>query len=236
MNCVIVNKRRVYIKITEDGRIDTCSERDRTVMDERKAKNILKSLPRTLKNLKFHIEYIPDEINPAKSEHPERDPNSIVRFQLVDDNKNKSEQNQTSSKKKQATMKNDEYEIPENISRWLDKFGMCDDVIKEARNRMTELESELDHIHKKMCDTYHVIEFHKKADMYTAWKIYKTQNELLMKRRYIKDEYSILSDVLKGDFSVFERENMKKRIDALNKRTYVFRVVEDNADDLQKVQ
>lgn len=60
MDFVIKNNKNVYIRLSENGKAETCKEKDMGRFTEQKAKNILKSLPKTLKNLNFRIECIPD--------------------------------------------------------------------------------------------------------------------------------------------------------------------------------
>lgn len=60
MDFVIKNNKNVYIRLSENGKAETCKEKNMGKFTEQKAKNILKSLPKTLKNLNFRIECIPD--------------------------------------------------------------------------------------------------------------------------------------------------------------------------------
>ena len=56
MDFVIKNNKNVYIRLSENGKAETCKEKNMGKFTEQKAKNILKSLPKTLKNLNFRIE------------------------------------------------------------------------------------------------------------------------------------------------------------------------------------
>lgn len=60
MDYVIRNNRGVYIKIDSGGRPVSCNFKDRTLMDRNKARNILNSLPKSLKKMKFFMEAIPE--------------------------------------------------------------------------------------------------------------------------------------------------------------------------------
>lgn len=60
MDYVIRNHKDVYIRLTENGKPDTCKENKKGVFDRVKALNILQSLPKGLKNLNFRVECIPD--------------------------------------------------------------------------------------------------------------------------------------------------------------------------------
>lgn len=70
MNYVIRNNKGVYIKIDAGGRLVSCNFKDRTLMDRNKARNILNSLPKSLKKMKFFMEAIP-EIPPRVIETPQ---------------------------------------------------------------------------------------------------------------------------------------------------------------------
>lgn len=49
MDFVIKNNKNVYIRLSENGKAETCKEKNMGKFTEQKAKNILKSLPKTLK-------------------------------------------------------------------------------------------------------------------------------------------------------------------------------------------
>ena len=59
MDYVIKNNNKVYIRV-RNGRTETCSENLKGVFSEHKAKNILNSLPKTLRRYHFYVEAIPD--------------------------------------------------------------------------------------------------------------------------------------------------------------------------------
>lgn len=61
MDYVIKEKRKnLYIRIDENGLPVTCTEHEKTLFEESKAKNILDHLPKTLKKWKFKIVALPD--------------------------------------------------------------------------------------------------------------------------------------------------------------------------------
>lgn len=70
MDYVIRNNRGVYIKIDSGGRPVSCNFKDRTLMDRNKARNVLNSLPKSLKKMNFIMEAIP-EIPPRVIETPQ---------------------------------------------------------------------------------------------------------------------------------------------------------------------
>ena len=60
MNYVIKNNKGVFIKLDDHGKQVTCIEKAKMVFEYSKAKNILENLPKTLKNLNFKVEAVPD--------------------------------------------------------------------------------------------------------------------------------------------------------------------------------
>lgn len=60
LDYIIKNYKNVYIRLNKNGTPVTCSEREKTLFEESKARNILDSLPKTLRKLKFKIEAVPD--------------------------------------------------------------------------------------------------------------------------------------------------------------------------------
>lgn len=158
MDFVIKNNKNVYIRLSENGKAETCKEKNMGKFTEQKAKNILKSLPKTLKNLNFRIECIPD----IKMETPVQ---KIVKEE---------------SKK---IIENTDYQPSGNITQWVEKFGACSDIFKEARERYVELEDELHTSDAALMDALHSIELEAPKDLYSAWLVYKKIRENRRNRR-----------------------------------------------------
>ena len=120
------------------------------------------------------------------------------------------------------------YTPPENVMRWIEKFGVCEDVLNEARQRKEELIGELSDIDKKFSDMIHQIELEDKVNMFIAWQERNKIKEIREKRRYIKDELLIVGSIL-GEInsSCLQREKVQKIINGLSNRKYTFRIVED---------
>lgn len=110
MDYIIRNGKNVYIRLNENGRPVTCVEHDRTLFEYSKAKNILKSLPKTLRRLKFEVEPVPDVI--------------VKRAQDTEN--------------EEKVIRNDNYTVPDCVLKWIERFGICDDVLKEAEKRREE--------------------------------------------------------------------------------------------------
>lgn len=126
------------------------------------------------------------------------------------------------------------YHPSEDITRWINKFDKCCDVIDEARERREELNKELSDIDKTFQNIIHKIEAEDKVNMYVGWL---ERNEIKLnreKRRYIKDEMLILESILKENVRDIKKDNIKKSVDGLSKRKYAYRIIEE--DDIDVLQ
>jgi len=173
------------------------------LFEQSKAKNIVGSLPKTLKRLNFKVEAVPD-ITQKKRVIEEKD------------------------------AKREEYIPSENITRWIEKFGKCGDILGEAEEREKQLVSDLNENDKELIDILHIIEIEKSKDLFSGWQLYKRIKKNRMERRSMKDELLIVENVLEQikNISCFHREKIKKIIDGLFTRKYTFRVVEEEEADV----
>ena len=124
-------------------------------------------------------------------------------------------------------IENTDYHPSENITQWVNKFGQCSDIIKEAKSRYDELEKQLHISDQELIDVLHNIELESSKDLYSAWLLYKKIRENRRNRRQLKDEMLIIHNVLKEiDDTKISRERTQKAIDGLFDRKYTYRVVE----------
>lgn len=202
MDYVIRNHKNVYIRLNENGAPVTCSEHEKTLFEYSKATNVLKSLKKSMKRLNFQVE-------------PLREITAQINKDVV-----------TSLKKK--VIANNNYELSETVSRWIDKFGCCYDVLQDAENTSKELLTELEKTDKEILDILHSIELEPPKDLYNGWILYKAIRENRKKRRIIKDEMLIINNVLEEiNPSCLNRERIQRAIDGLFTRKYNFRIVEE---------
>lgn len=199
MDYVIKNHKNVYIRLNENGRPVTCTEHEKTLFEYSKAKNILGGLPKTLKRLNFKVDPIPDIT--TKKEPDIKTEKKVIR--------------------------NNDYIASNEISQWVEKFGICDDILKEAQKRKEELNKALSEIDKEFINIIHEIEFEGKVDLYGGWQERNRVKTNREKRRQIKDELFIISKVLKMDFRNLDREVINKAVAGLAKRKFVYRIVEE---------
>jgi len=198
MDYVIRNYKGVYIRLNHNGAPVTCAEHEKSLFEQSKAKNILDSLPKTLKRLNFKAEPI------------------------LDVGKNK-----LNSSEDRKTIKNENYIIPDQITQWIEKFGICDDILKEAQERKEELSRLLSDVDKEFSNMVHKVELEEKIDMYGAWRERMEWQKNRRKRRKIKDELLIISNVLKMDFRNLDRSTIDKAVRGLAKRKFTYRVIEE---------
>ncbi len=209
MDYVIKNNKEVYIRLNENGQPVTCSEISKGLFEYSKAKNILANLPKNMKKFHFKIDCIPDV---------------VIR-------ERKSEQ-----EKENMVITSDTYQVPDEVNRWLERFGICDDIISEAKERRAELEILLSNTDKEISNILHIIEIEKSKNAYQGYLAYKQMKDILGKRRIIKDEKMILEDVIRMNFSNFQIEKLEKCIHGLAKRKFTLRVTEEvESDALQEM-
>lgn len=199
MDYVIKNNKNLYIRLNKNGTPITCAGHEKTLFEHSKAKNILDGLPKTLRRLNFKVEAIPD-----------MKPKEIL--------------NGNTQKK---VIEGGDYIVSDQIKQWIEKFGICDDILKEAQKRKDELNKALSEIDKEFVNIIHEIEFEGKVDLYGGWQERNKVKENREKRREIKDEILVISSVLKMDFRNLDRNTVDKIVTGLAKRKFTYRVVEE---------
>lgn len=125
--------------------------------------------------------------------------------------------------------KREEYILSENITRWVEKFGKCGDILSEVEERENQLLKDLKYNDKELIDILHIIEIEKLKDMFSGWQLYRSIRNNRIKRRSMKDEILIVENVLGQikNISCLHREKIQKSIDGLFTRKYTFRIVEE---------
>lgn len=201
LNYVIKNHKNLYIRLNENGKPVTCSERERGVFEHSKAKNILDNLQKTLKKLNFKVEPIPENIRQKGEEYKEVEKKVIY---------------------------NENYVIPDTILRWVEKFGICDDILKEAEIRKKELIQIISSYDRSISNWLHSVELERKKNACAGYKKYSDVKDIVDKRRCVKDELMIINNVLKMDFRELDRDIVHKTVIGLAKRKFAYRIVEED--------
>ena len=122
------------------------------------------------------------------------------------------------------------YEPSENVTRWINLLGQCEDVLNEASQRDDELNGELSNVDLKLQDILHTIELSDKCDMYKSWQMINEIRDLRKQRRNIKDEKLVLSGIKTQGITYLSRTSVKKCVDGLSKRKYRIRIVEEEEE------
>lgn len=205
MDYIITNPtNKVFIRLGKNGLPETCVKQAAQKFECSKARNILDNLPKTMKKFHFKVKPVPDIV--IKKEI------NITR----------------------KTIQTDDYIPSDDITRWIEKFGICADILNEAKQREKELINELENSDKELLDILHSIELEKPKDMYGGWQEYKQIKINREKRRNIKDEILIVENVLREiNPDCMQRERVQKAINGLLNRKYSFRIIEEvdeNAD------
>lgn len=213
MNYVIKNSKGLYVKLDGNGTPTTCAKNDSTLFEFSKAKNIIDHLPKTMRKFHFKVEPVPEITG--------------------DDNKVNKEKTVISN----DSVLREEYILSESVTRWIEKFGTCEDVFVEADEREKQLLSDLRKSDEELMDILHIIEIQKPKDLYGGWLLYKQIKNNRKKRRDIKDELIIVENVLGTikNTSCLHRKNIKRAIEGLYDRKYTFRVVEEEGNGMQEM-
>ena len=119
------------------------------------------------------------------------------------------------------------YKPSENVTRWINELGRCEDILSEANNRYQELNAELSEVDLKLQDILHNIELSDKCDMYKSWQMINEIRDLRKQRRNIKDEKLVLSGIKSQGITYLSRSSVQKCVDGLSKRKYRIRIVEE---------
>ena len=122
------------------------------------------------------------------------------------------------------------YKPSENVTRWINELGRCEDIISEANNRYQELNAKLSEVDLKLQDVLHNIELTDKCDMYKSWKMINEIRDLRKQRRNIKDEKLVLSGIKSQGITYLSRSSVQKCVDGLSKRKYRIRIVEEEEE------
>ena len=131
----------------------------------------------------------------------------------------------------QNTITTNTYEPSDNVTRWINELGRCEDILSEANNRYEELNGELSDVDLKLQDILHNIELTDKCDMYSAWQIVSQIRDLRKQRRNIKDEKLVLSGIKSQGITYLSRSSVQKCVDGLSKRKYKIRIIEEDDED-----
>ena len=122
------------------------------------------------------------------------------------------------------------YKPSENVTRWINELGQCEDILSKASNRYEELNGELSDVDLKLQDILHEIELSDKCDMYKSWQTINKIRELRKQRRNIKDEKLVLSGIKSQGITYLSRQSVQKCVDGVSNRKYTLRIIEEDEE------
>ena len=201
---IVTNNKKTFIRLNNSGSPITCGKNEAQCFEYSKARNIADNLPKTLKKFHFKVQAVPEI--PKKKEIKESSSSKDVKDKKVIQKK---------------------YVPSENVTRWVEKFGTCDDILKEAVKRKEELSVMLSSVDKELVNELHIIELESNKNACQGFLEYKRMKVILEKRREIKDEMMIIRNVISTDYTYLSRERVKKSVDNLSSRKFTLRVIDD---------
>lgn len=150
------------------------------------------------------------------------------RYHVIDINE-KSSHNSSKVKEENKTQKtnyvNLTIDIDENhITEWSDRIEQISDIIQGTDERKEKLSIALSDVDKEILDIHHYIEWGK-FNAYQGYLAFKMLKERLERRRRIKDELWILTQLGECKVSTSTLEDMKANIANLKKRIYQPRIL-----------
>ncbi len=119
--------------------------------------------------------------------------------------------------------------LSENIQRWLDKISDLNGLAKEAQKRKAELTKQLHNLEDELLDIEHYIEF-SNLNASQGYKASKDIKDCRIKRRSVKNELLVLDIILEQRVNKILDEEIHKRVQEIDKRTYKPRIRTDLFD------
>ena len=215
LDYVITNhSRKIFIRLGDGGTPETCSKNQCQYFTQKKAKNILKSLPKTMKKFHFMSIKMPPLFDQDKCDQQESCKNMFYKSDHEDKNNIKCK-----------TLKK-EYVVPSEVETWLDKMKSCNGLAKEALCRKSELIRQLSNIDKELSNCLHEIELSKNMNACNGYKEYRRIKIILEKRRIIKDELIVVKSILSSNLQSIGSDRIQKVIDGLRNRKFAIRDVD----------
>lgn len=227
--CLIVcHKRNLYLKLGENGSPITCSKKEAKVFTEKKARNILNRLPKFLNSMGFQIE-------PVIPSDNEEDNGSDMEETITTTIRSSKKKQNHKSKGKGEVIKNDSYQVPNNVMTWVERVESCNRLISDADKRKTELIECLSNVDKSLSNILHKIEFLPDMNASMGYMQYKELKICLRKRRMIKDEIYIIEIILAAKENKFpSSQKIQNGVKHLENRIFKVRETEE-MDWLEKL-
>lgn len=216
MDYMITNQnRKVYLRLNDNGQPETCVKTAAHRFSDKKARNILNNLPKTMRKFHFIIVPMPNETDDELNNEV-----SVV---------NKVDHNVCNAVKKVAqatptTIKNEHYVVPKTVTSWVERISEFNSLFVEAKHRKDELFDLLSDVDKELSNCLHMIEMTKWKNGCDGYKEYKKIKSILEKRRVIKDELSVVQSISSCNMENFSVNHV---VDKLVNRDFTIREVDD---------
>lgn len=189
----IITNGKTGVKKTANNYV-TCPVTQATPLYYKKACNVLRSLPKTLKQFDYKVE--PIHI-PVESLKPSSDIKTVIESKGL--------------------------QICTEAKTWLDRIVSLSNLAKDARARQIELciaQSELD---KRKVNLEHDIELTEKVNACDGYKKYKELKNLLEERRKVKDELFVVGTILGSKLDSIADESVEKSTEKFTNRKFTYR-------------
>lgn len=197
---MIVNPgKSLYVRLV-DGRPTTCTKQYRQRFEFSKARNIVDSLPKTMRKFHFRVEPIP-EISPPLEQGTTNIPVA-------------------------SPIERPPYIVPEEVQAWVDRARQCNGLAKDAAVRKTDLVHKLSNADKELSNCLHEIELSRRKNACNGYKEYRRLKIILERRRVIKDELSVVDSILTSDLESIATDRIEKVVKNLGKRKFKFRDID----------
>lgn len=211
MSYVIVNKY-YGVKLDKKGKPMSCKKGDAQIFEYSKAKNICDTLPKTMKNLRFHVE-------------PVTDFQTSTREAIVALKKTYKPEVKLDVPKNKKKLVSTEYEMPDSVQQWIEKIKTMNGLITEAQSRKDELLVALSNADKERTNIEHEIEIFSNLNASEGYKKYRELRKCLLRRRIVKDELKVVSLILDTNNQEKNVVNIDKFVNNLEHRSFTYREV-----------
>ena len=215
LDYVITNhSKKIFIRLGDGGVPETCSKNQCQYFTQKKAKNVVKSLPKTMRKFHFMAIKKPPSFDQEKCDQQKSCKNTYHESDHEDKNNIKCK-----------TLKK-EYVVPSEVETWLDKMKSCNGLAKEALSRKGELLCQLSNVDRELSNCLHEIELCKNMNACNGYKEYRRIKIILEKRRVIKDELIVVKSILSSNLQSIGSDRIQKVIDGLGNRKFTIRDVD----------
>lgn len=199
MDYMITNpSKSLFIKLI-DGKPVTCTKPYRQHFEYSKARNIVDSLPKTMRKFNFRVEPIPEISSPKEKDYANSSVSKLVEKP---------------------------YTVPEEVQEWLNRARQCNGLAKDAAVRKEDLVQRLSNVDKELSNCLHEIELSKKKNACNGYKEYCRLKIILERRRIIKDELSVVNSILTSNLQSMATDRIEKVVNGLEKRKFMIRDVD----------